>query len=116
MLGRVNQRNYNLRGMNWQEIRTRFPWMTNRYFLSGFAFAIWMGFFDSNSILMQIELSQEIEKLENGIDFYSHSLEIDKEKLHQLQSDPEQLEKFAREEYWLCKEGEEVFLIAESVE
>ena len=60
---------------------------------------------------MHWELSEEIERLEEGIDFYAKELESDRQKLHLLQSDPEHLEKFAREEYWLCREGEEVFLV-----
>jgi cell division protein FtsB len=60
---------------------------------------------------MHLELAEEIEQLENGIEFYSEALEEDRVKLYQLQSDPEHLEKFAREEYWMCKENEEVFLV-----
>lgn len=87
------------------------PWLLNRYFITSITFLVWMGFFDSSSLLMHWELSEEIERLEEGIDFYAKELESDQQKLHLLQSDPEHLEKFAREEYWLCREGEEVFLV-----
>ena len=74
-------------------------------------FAVWMLIFDANSLLLHMELDQEIEKLENGIDFYQLALTEDKDKLEQLQSDPWQLERFAREQYWMCRPGEEVFLV-----
>lgn len=92
----------------WLEKR---PWLLNRFFLSSVTFAVWMSFFDSSSLLMHWELNEEIAQLEEGIGFYANELANDREKLHLLQSDPEHLEKFAREEYWLCREGEEVFLV-----
>jgi cell division protein DivIC len=86
--------------------------MKNKFWLSGIAFALWMCFLDSNSLLIHLELSAEISELEEGIEFYNSELKKDKQKLIELTSDPILLEKFAREEYWLCKANEEIFLIS----
>ncbi len=83
----------------------------NRYLMVALGFAVWMLVFDANSVLLHMELNQEIEKLEKGIEFYHLSLAEDRDKLEQLQSDPWQLERFAREQYWMCRPGEEVFLV-----
>ncbi len=96
--------------MNVERIKRLFR-TRNRYLMVTIGFAVWMLIFDANSLLLHMELDQEIEKLENGIDFYQLALTEDKDKLEQLQSDPWQLERFAREQYWMCRPGEEVFLV-----
>jgi len=90
--------------------------LKNKFWLSGIVFIIWMCFLDSNSLLIHLELSSEIRELEEGIEFYKSELANDKQKLTELTSDPILLEKFAREEYWLCKENEEIFLISRAEE
>lgn len=76
-------------------------------------FFIWMAFLDRNSFLLHRELNHEIETLERGKANYETELEKNRRELEELESDPEKLEKFAREHYWMHKDGEEVFLIEE---
>lgn len=85
--------------------------LSNRYVLTGFFFVVWMLFLDANSYLIHHELNEEIDRMEEGIDYYSGELEVNKEQLEALESDPEKLEKFAREEYWMHQPGEEIYLI-----
>jgi cell division protein FtsB len=49
--------------------------------------------------------------LEDGIDFYQRELEDTQRQLDELASDPEKLEKFARENYWMHRPGERVALV-----
>ena len=73
-------------------------------------FVIWMVFFDTNSFLIHRELNKEIEKLEKKREFLKVEIEKDKKVIERL-SDPEELEKFAREKYYLKKKNEEIYLI-----
>jgi len=73
-------------------------------------FVIWMIFFDTNSLLIHLELQKEINKLERQKDFLQEEIEKDKELLDKF-SDKKELEKFARENYYLKKKNEEIFLI-----
>lgn len=84
--------------------------MTNMYVMVLTAFLIWMVFFDTNSVLIHNELQKEIEKLEKTKDFLKEEIARDKEIIDKLNSKDE-LEKFAREEYYLKKKNEEIFLI-----
>lgn len=84
--------------------------MTNMYVMVLTAFLIWMIFFDTNSLLIHNELQKEIEKLEKTKDFLKKEIAKDKEIINTLNSKDE-LEKFAREEYYLKKENEEIYLI-----
>lgn len=87
-----------------------FKIMTNMYVLVLTAFVIWMLFFDTNSLLIHLELRKEIKKLEKTQDFLKKEIAKDREIIEKL-SDEGELEKFAREEYYLKKKNEEIYLI-----
>jgi cell division protein DivIC len=53
----------------------------------------------------------EISGLETSIDYYKREIEKDEEQLKQLNSGDKNLEKFAREQYYLAGPGESIFLI-----
>lgn len=84
--------------------------MTNMYVLVLTIFVVWMLFFDTNSLLIHLELQREIEKLEKTQDFLKEEIKKDKLIIQKL-SDEKELERFAREEYYLKKENEEIYLI-----
>ncbi|MDC6367572.1 MULTISPECIES: FtsB family cell division protein [Flavobacteriaceae] len=87
-----------------------FKLMTNMYVLVLTIFSVWMAFFDTNSLLIHRELGKEIDKLEKQKEFLKGEIEKDKQVLKKL-SDGDELEKFAREKYYMKKENEEIFLI-----
>ena len=98
--------------MGWKELKQKkwFKLMTNMYVLVLTLFVIWMAFFDTNSLLIHLELKKEINKLEQQKTFLETEIEKDKKVLKKLSSE-EELEKFAREEYYMKKDNEEIFLI-----
>jgi cell division protein FtsB len=84
--------------------------ITNRYVIILSIFIVWMGFFDENSLLNHHEFNKEIEKLDNEKKYYESQINQDKELINKLK-DKEQLEKFAREEYNMKKENEDIYII-----
>ncbi|GGW31000.1 FtsB family cell division protein [Arenibacter certesii] len=98
--------------MGIKEIRKKkwFAIVTNMYVLVLTAFLIWMVFFDTNSLLIHWELKKEIRNLEKQREFLQEEISRDKKIIEKL-SDPEELEKFAREQYYLKKKNEEIYLI-----
>lgn len=84
--------------------------ITNRYVIIFSIFIIWMGFFDENSFINHLEFNNEINKLNTEKDYYKTEIKKDKELINKL-DDSEELEKFAREEYNMKKENEEIYLI-----
>ena len=98
--------------MGWKELKQKkwFKLMTNMYVLVLTLFVIWMAFFDTNSLLIHLELKKEINKLEQQKTFLETEIEKDKKVLKKL-SNEEELEKFAREQYYMKKDNEEIFLI-----
>ena len=73
-------------------------------------FAIWMLFFDANSLLIHNELNQELNDLENEKEFYLNEIERDNKELDKLNKE-DGLEKFAREEYYMKRENEDIYII-----
>ena len=73
-------------------------------------FGIWMFFLDSNSWLVHRELDQEINDLNDNKKYYQTEISKDKAIIKGL-DDSFELEKFAREEYFMKRENEEVFII-----
>lgn len=83
----------------------------NKFFLCTLAFVVWMVFFDKNDLLSQYQYHQEVSKLKEERDFYkTQNVKVAKD-LDELTSDPQKLEKFAREKYLMRKDNEDVFVV-----
>nr|WP_275126009.1 septum formation initiator family protein [Zhouia amylolytica] len=87
-----------------------FSFVSNIYVLILTVFVIWMLFFDANSLLTHIELQQEINKLEKQKEHLQKEIAKDKKTINKLKNEQE-LERFGREEYYLKKDNEEIYII-----
>ena len=98
--------------MNLNELKKNkiFRFVSNKYVIILVLFAVWMGFFDENSFLNHRELDEEIEKLEDANEYYKKQIDADQKVISNL-NDPDSLEKYAREEYKMKKENEDIFII-----
>jgi cell division protein FtsB len=98
--------------MGFKDLRSKkwFSILTNMYVLVLTAFVVWMVFFDTNSLLIHLELRKQIKGLEKTQQFLKEEIAKDKKIIEKL-SDPKELEKFAREQYYLKKKEEEIYLI-----
>ncbi len=66
-------------------------------------FAIWMLFFDQNNMVDRIQMKAEIRQLENDREYYLEQIQIDSARLHELTTNRENLEKYAREQFLMKK-------------
>jgi len=85
--------------------------LKNFYFIFFISFLIWMIIIDSNGFLNRFRLSQKVDELRTEKEFYVQEIDkvtIDKEK---FESNEEILEKYAREEYLMKKESEDIFYV-----
>ena len=92
------------------------PWLKNKYVLTISVFAIWMFFFDQNNVVDQLKMSIEINQLEEDRAYYLDQIEKDSTRLHELTTDRENLEKYAREQFLMKKPNEDVFVVIEEGE
>ena len=87
-----------------------FKILTNIFVLIFIPFLIWMLFFDENSYLVHRKFNNEIKDLESTVSFYKTKIAEDKATIIKL-NDSLQLERFAREQYLMKKENEEIYII-----
>lgn len=85
--------------------------LRNKYFLAATAFVIWMLFFDRNDLMSQYDYSSQVNKLEEEKAFYTAEGEKAIKDLHELTTNRDMLEKFAREKYLMKKDNEDIFVI-----
>lgn len=86
-------------------------WLMNKYVITGLSFVAWMIFLDANNYFIHSELSEQIQNLENDIEYYEETLEEERELLNQLETNPEAFERYARENFGMHKEGETITII-----
>jgi cell division protein FtsB len=82
----------------------------NLFVLVLIVFVVWMLFFDSNSWFIHHELNTEMDDLEAEKEYYKKEIEKDNKAIKKLSTE-EGLEKFAREEYYMKRDKEEIFII-----
>ena len=79
--------------------------------LTALAFFIWLLFFDRNDLISQAGYRKQLKKLEADKEYYVNGIDQNKKDMEELMSDPEHLEKYAREHYLMKKDNEEIFLV-----
>lgn len=88
-----------------------FTRLKSKYFIAGIAFFLWIGLFDDNSLLERKKLVKELKQLEHDMEYYSKEKDITANRLNELQTNNDNLEKFAREQYLMHRDDEDVFVI-----
>lgn len=87
--------------------------LSNKYLLTGLLFVAWISFFDDRDLITNYKQRQELWKLEQSKKRYTELVEQTKVELQQLQTEPAQLERFAREKYRMKKDNEDLYIIPE---
>lgn len=85
----------------------------NKYFIASLLFLVWFVFFDENSYLSHQQNKEQLEELIQQKEYYLERIATDKQKLNDLKSGKDHLEKFAREEYFMSKPDEDIFIVIE---
>jgi cell division protein DivIC len=84
---------------------------TNKYLITGIVFVTWMTFFDRNDITLQLRRIHELNKLQKSEKLMSDQIADTREELGLLKTNPQTLEKYARERYMMKKDNEDLFII-----
>ena len=94
-----------------QKLKIFKPLIRDKYTITVLIFIVWMLFFDQNSIIDRISLARNIKTLKQEKERLVNEISRNRESINELQSSPENLEKFAREEYFMKKRDEDIFII-----
>lgn len=83
----------------------------NAYWLVTIVFFALTFVMGDSSLYKRYTYDEKIRSLEKEIKHYQKEIEINSKKLNDLHTDKEGLERFAREEYFMKKPNEDVFII-----
>lgn len=82
----------------------------NIYTIVIVVFVVWMLFFDAHSLLFHHELNTDINELEYQKEHYKNEMAKDSKAIKQLSTE-EGIERTARENYYMKKSNEDIFII-----
>ncbi len=85
--------------------------VVNKYFFTIVLFLIWMIFFDSTSFLVVNDLNKEVNKYEEQLEYYKTEYDKNNQFYNKLMNNKNEKEKFARENYFMKKPDEEIFIL-----
>lgn len=85
----------------------------NKYVLTFLVFIVWILIFDRNNLIDRRKYLKAMNEMEAQKIFYLEKISHDSARLKELRTDADNLEKFAREQYLMKKENEDVFVITD---
>lgn len=84
--------------------------LSNKYVLVILFFVVWMLFLDNYSYFEHRLLDKEINELEDNKKYYQDEIKGDQQKIKLLKN-TDQVEKYAREKYFMKKDSEDIYII-----
>ncbi len=87
-----------------------FKFLSNKYVWVLLFFVTWMIFLDNYSYFGHRVLDTQINELEDNANYYKEEIKKDQENIKQLKNS-EQIEKYAREKYYMKKDSEDIYII-----
>jgi cell division protein FtsB len=89
--------------------------LKNKYILTSIIFIVWLSFFDSYSFLKRYSVNKKLRQVKADRQYYLDEIPNDSIALHQLESGASNLEKFAREQYLMKKDSEDIYIVVRKV-
>ena len=99
-----------------QDLRRKRRWLwarkyfVNRYFVTCFTFAVIFCFCGNQSLWHRVEMGREIREKEKSLRDYHRKIAEAEQQLRVLEN-PDSLERYAREHYYMRENGEDVYII-----
>ena len=76
-------------------------------------FLIWLTFFDKHDFILQYSYRHKLNELKHERDYFSEQIEKNKAEMNELFTNNKNLEKFAREKYYMKRDNEDVFVLVD---
>ena len=90
--------------------------LRNKYLITFVVFLVWIFFIDTFDIITQIRMNNEFKQLKEQQEFYKAEIEKDSTKVYNLNNNPEEQVRFARERFLMKKDNEDVFIVRDKKE
>lgn len=82
----------------------------NPFIFIGVFFVMWLTFFDTYSYFEHKEVDKELDKLKTNEAYFTSEINKDKKKIQRLKN-PLELERYAREKYYMKRTNEDIYII-----
>ena len=82
----------------------------NRYVIVLVFFTVWMLFLDNTSYMEHRILNKQLDELEDNKKYYQDEINKDEQNIKTLKN-PDQIEKYAREKYYMKRDSEDIYII-----
>lgn len=96
-----------------EQIKRLPNWVKNKYFFVCALFLVFLIFFENQSLPTLINWRVDLHRIKKQQEYYEQEILRVEKELKELKGNPKTLEKFAREQYYMKKENEDIFLIVE---
>ncbi len=83
----------------------------NKYLVVIISFIVWVCFFDTYNLIDRYKNLQKLNELKKEASFFDAEIKIYKSQYEELFSSKEDVEKFAREQYQMKEDDEDLFII-----
>ena len=85
----------------------------NKYTVVTVFFLVWVLFIDTNNLFVWMNDLKTVSSQQRQKEYYRQAIKQTDEKLNELTSNKDSLEKFAREQYLFHQKDEEIFIVVE---
>jgi len=86
------------------------PYLLNKYAYTLLGFLVWLTFFDQHDFILQQNYRHKLNQLKKERDYYVDQVEKNNKVMRELFTNNKNLEKFAREKYYMKRDNEDVFV------
>ncbi|GAB2828966.1 septum formation initiator family protein [Ferruginibacter profundus] len=86
-------------------------WLKNKYLIAGTAFLVWIFFFDPKDIPSTINRIETYSKLQKNEQHMTKLIVETSKDRNLLKTNSQTIEKYARENYMMKKDNEDLFII-----
>jgi cell division protein DivIC len=88
--------------------------LRNKYILTSVLFVLWMLMFDQNNLNERRKNNRDYNQLIKERDYFQSKIEENRKRIQELKTNNDNLEKFAREQYLMKKDNEDIFIIVDN--
>jgi cell division protein FtsB len=87
--------------------------LRNKFILTALIFFLWLLLFDQNNLSERRKSAAEYAQLLKEKEYYLQKISEDRKRITELKTNTDNLEKFAREQYLMKKDNEDIFIIVD---
>ncbi len=88
-------------------------YLLNKYIITCLVFAVVLTFCGDYSLIGRVKRARQIDSMQEEVETYKKQTEQLKKDIEEVSSSPDNLERYAREHYYMHADNEDVFIIEE---